>query len=457
MLPLLHVLHNFRYSSVERIGVILNTMKNNVLSRRDWLQRTGLVAGASFLLPLASFCKALQSKTILLHSGWQTVNIGDIGHTPGLIKILNDYMPDSPVILWPKSELDRGAEAMLRRGFPQLSIVKGTLDAQGVPSSRELKNAFADADFMLHGSGPSVVAHQNVRHWQRHTGKPYGIYGVTIQEIDADLEDLLKKAAFVYTRETHSLKNLEEKGVAGEHVGFVPDATFAMHLLDDRKAAKFMHENGLQARQFVCVIPRLRKTPYYKIRPDNAGWSQQKINEVDALNEKHKERDHAKAREAIITYVRETGHKVLLCPEMTYQLDIIDELLFNPLPNDVKKNVVRRTTYWLPDEASSIYQDASAVLSFECHSPIMAFAHGTPALYLRQPEDTIKGQMWYDIGVSDWVFEIEETQGKDIAAQLMKIHHQPEIAQAYLRQAMNLVRQRHQQTMQFADRVFSED
>ncbi len=84
----------------------------------------------------------------------------------------------------------------------------------------------------------------------------------------------------------------------------------------------------------------------------------------------------------------------------------------------------------------------------------MAFAHGTPALYLRQPEDTIKGQMWYDIGVSDWVFEIEETQGEEIAAQLMKIHHQPETAQTYLRQSMNLVQQRHQTTMQFAERVF---
>ncbi len=310
--------------------MLLDTMETNTISRRAWLRRTGLWAGASLWLADVSFCKALAGRTILLHSGWQTVNIGDIGHTPGLLKILSDYVPDSNVILWPKSALDRGAEAMLRRAFPRLIIAEGALDAQGLPTSQALKDAFANAEFMLHGSGPSVVGHQGLRGWQKNTGKPYGIYGVTIQEIDTELEQLLKKAAFVYTRETHSLNNLTKQGIAGEHVGFVPDATFAMDLLDDRKATRFMREHGLQAQQFICVIPRLRKTPYYKIRPDNAGWSQQKIEEVDALNEQHQEKDHAKAREAMIAYVRETGHRVLLCPEMTYQLDILERTAVCP-------------------------------------------------------------------------------------------------------------------------------
>ncbi len=54
------------------------------------------------------------------------------------------------------------------------------------------------------------------------------------------------------------------------------------------------------------------------------------------------------------------------------------------------------------------------MLSFECHSPIISLTNGTPAFYLRQPEDTIKGQMYYDLGLSDWVFEIEEVDGSDI-------------------------------------------
>ncbi|WP_235114763.1 polysaccharide pyruvyl transferase family protein [Cyclobacterium qasimii] len=121
----------------------------------------------------------------------------------------------------------------------------------------------------------------------------------------------------------------------------------------------------------------------------------------------------------MIEWVRKTGNKVLICPEMTYQVDIMDELLIDPLPADVKSKVIKRD-YWLPDEAASIYARAHSVISFECHSPIIAAANGTPMFYLRQPEDTIKGQMYYDLGLADWVFEIEETEGKQIADRLME-------------------------------------
>ena len=51
----------------------------------------------------------------------------------------------------------------------------------------------------------------------------------------------------------------------------------------------------------------------------------------------------------------------------------------------------------------------------------MALHNGTPMFYLRQPQDTIKGQMFYDLRFSDWVFEIEESTGKDISDQLRKV------------------------------------
>jgi hypothetical protein len=141
---------------------------------------------------------------------------------------------------------------------------------------------------------------------------------------------------------------------------------------------------------------------------------------VEETNLKYKETDHAKLREAMIVWVRETGNKVLVCPEMTYEVDIMDELLIHPLPEDVKPFVVKRG-YWLPDEAASVYEKAHTVLSFECHSPIIAAANGTPFLYLRQPEDTIKGQMYYDLGFDKSIFEIEQTSGKQLADRLMAI------------------------------------
>ena len=140
----------------------------------------------------------------------------------------------------------------------------------------------------------------------------------------------------------------------------------------------------------------------------------------------------------MIAWVRETGNKVLICPEMTYAVDIMDELLINPLPEDVKPFVMKRG-YWLPDEAASIYAKAHTVLSFECHSPIIAAANGTPCFYLRQPEDTIKGQMYYDLDFNDWVFEIDKTTGTQIADRLREVWKDHSKAKAKLKSRMDKV------------------
>src|SRR5690606_29295596 len=150
-----------------------------------------------------------------------------------------------------------------------------------------------------------------------------------------------------------------------KNISFAPDATFYLSIHNESKTLRFMIKNKLENKKFICAIPRLRKTPYYRTYPGRH-WTKEKINQIDELNNKYKEVDHAKLRVAMIAWVRETGNKVLVCPEMTYEVDIMDELLIDPLPEDVKPYVVKHG-YWLPDEAASIYAKAHTVLSFECH------------------------------------------------------------------------------------------
>jgi polysaccharide pyruvyl transferase WcaK-like protein len=96
-------------------------------------------------------------------------------------------------------------------------------------------------------------------------------------------------------------------------------------------------------------------------------------------------------------------------------------LLYDPLPGDVKPKVAVLDRYWLTAEAASVYAKAAAVVSFEMHSPIMAVAAGTPAVLLRQPTDTRKGQMWRDIGLERWIFEIDDSTGREIADRVLEI------------------------------------
>lgn len=409
-------------------------------TRREWLKQALIITAGITLSDQLMAAALKKNPTILIVSGWQDVNIGDIAHTPGLLKILKEFLPEATLILWKKSGYNKNVSEIYNSNFPDVKVLYGNVNEQKEVDNPEIYKAFEQSDILLHGSGPLFVAADHVAAWIRHTGKPYGLFGVTLQNPGEYHQELLKQAAFIFTRETHSISHLEKAGIKGQHVQFAPDATFFLHIRDDQKAMDFLDSNGLEDKKFICVIPRLRITPYYKIYPENNGWSQERIKEVEELNNRCKEPDHAKMREAMVAWVRETGNKVLVCPEMTYQVDVMDELLIDPLPQDVKPFVIKRG-YWLPDEAASVYAKAHSVLSFECHSPIIAAANRTPFLYLRQPEDTIKGQMYYDLDFKDWVFEIEETSGAQVTSRLKEIWENYPAAEAKINAGMERVHQ----------------
>jgi polysaccharide pyruvyl transferase WcaK-like protein len=359
---------------------------------------------------------------ILLRSSWQTVNIGDIAHTPGMLHLLDEQLPQADVTLWPNT-LSGEVRAMLLRRFPRLRIAD---------SAEERREAMAACDFFLHGSGPGLVGVREARAWQA-TGKPYGFGGVTLSdaELKAD-QDLLTHARFVFCRDTLSLAALRASGAASPIQEFGPDATFALDLRDEARAEAYLRAQGLDDGRYACFVPRLRWTPYWKegrkVAPDL-------IRTREAENDRHRDADHAKMRTAIVAWVKKTGLKALLCPEMTYQVELLKPLLFDPLPDDVKPKVVVRPGYWLPDEAASTYRRAAAVVSLEMHSPIIAIAAGRPAIHLRQPTDTRKGQMWRDVGLQEWLFEIDEASGDQIAARLLELHADPQRSAATVAKA----------------------
>ncbi|MBK6281412.1 MAG: polysaccharide pyruvyl transferase family protein [Draconibacterium sp.] len=414
-------------------------IQNNQINRRNWLKQVGtLMAGTLFFNMVTANAKKT-NPTILLVSGWQDVNIGDIAHTPGLLHVLETFLPNSKIILWKRSNGEE-VKKLLNKNFPKVKIIYGGVDAGKNAENPEITAAMKEADLMIHGSGPLLVGADNLACWMKNTSKPFGVFGTTLQNPNEYHTSILKKAAFIFTRETLSIEHLKKAGISGDHIAFAPDATFFLNIKNKEKADQFLNENGLENKKFICAIPRLRYTPYHKFNPNKNGWDDAKIKMVEETNQKYKEIDHTKMREAMIAWVRETGNKVLVCPEMTYQVDIMDELLINPLPDDVKPFVLKRG-YWLPDEAASIYSKAHSVISFECHSPIIAAANGTPFLYLRQPEDTIKGQMCYDLNFDDWIFEIEKTKGDQIASRLREIWTSYPKAAEKLKRSMDNVSQ----------------
>jgi len=372
---------------------------------------------------------------ILLRSSWQTVNIGDIAHTPGVLALLEQHLPEADVRLWP-SNVGHGVEEMLRRRFPHLTIV------QGAAAQRA---AFAECDFLLHGSGPSLVAHKDVARWRDETGKPYGVYGITAATLGDQTADLLSGARFVFFRDSVSLQLARSRGVASPVMEFGPDGAFAVDVRNDDAAAAFMQAHGLEDGKFLCCIPRLRYTPYWLIhhRPMDA-----EAERKHARSEAMKEHDHASLREAILAVVRQTGLRVLLCPEDQSQMAVGREMLLDKLPDDVKPCVVWREKYWLTDEAVSTYVRSAGLFGLEMHSPIMCVGNGVPAIVCRFDEQTSKGFMWRDIGLGEWLFDMDRDEDvKRIVPAVLAMAADPAAAKAKAAAARDFVRRRQRETM----------
>lgn len=148
-----------------------------------------------------------RSPRIVVRSSWQTVNIGDIAHTPGLFRLLEEYIPEAEVWLWPNS-LGNEVKSILASRFPKVRILNGEAD---------IKLAMKECDFLLHGSGPFLVGERDVARWTRETKKPYGVYGITFSDRNYSRNaiapkflkatiDVLSNARFVYFRDSVSLE-----------------------------------------------------------------------------------------------------------------------------------------------------------------------------------------------------------------------------------------------------------
>jgi polysaccharide pyruvyl transferase WcaK-like protein len=399
------------------------------MRRREFLQAS-VAAGLTAALPRLCPAQTARPRRILLRSSWQTVNIGDIAHTPGVLALLEQHLPDAEVRLWP-SDVGNGVAELLQKRFPKVAIVQG---------AEAVAKALNECDFLLHGSGPSLVATRDVKRWKEETGKPYGVFGITVSSVDSTTSDLFNHAKFVFCRDTVSLKLLQDQGCTCPILEFGPDGAFAVDLRNDAAADAFLAANGLVKKQFLCCIPRLRYTPYWKIKTGRP-FDQMKHDR----NEELKEHDHAPLRDAIAAVTRQTKLKVLLCPEDQSQMEVGRELIYDKLPDDVKAKVVWREKYWLTDEALSTYIRSAGLFGLEMHSPIMCIGNGIPALVGRFAEQTSKGFMWRDIGLGDWLFDFDHPADlARLTSTVLYIAQNPTAGASRVEAAQFVVKQRQQ-------------
>jgi polysaccharide pyruvyl transferase WcaK-like protein len=407
-----------------------------MLTRRDFLLT--LLAAA-----VGNGCASRRpAPRIVLQSAWDTVNIGDIGHTPGTLRLLEEHLPDAQVTLW-AMKLDERVTAMLQARFPRVRILQGKLDGK-TERDEALRQAILESDLFIRNSGMG----QDLSYMQfcRKHGKKYGLFGQSFFPTmvsgpgAAERIALLNGAEFVYTRETKTLGILRAAGVRPGVLDFGPDGCFGIDVRDDARGLATMRALGLEERRFITVHLRTN-TPK---APGVDDPRPEKLNPLHPTPAQvaDDERRAAKYRELITRWVRRSGGKVLIAPETFKEMAHNKRLLHDPLPAEIRRQVVSLPAFWNADEAASVFARAHTVVCHEPHAPIIALANGTPVIHTYSEFHSPKCWMFRDIGLPEWLLEMDETPVEQLAATLFEIDRDQAAARAKVRRAMDFVHAR---------------
>jgi polysaccharide pyruvyl transferase WcaK-like protein len=380
------------------------------------------------------------SRSILVCFTWSFSNIGDIGITPGLLNLLEQHIPGTQVTLVANSHADETGEYLATR-FPSCKLIATPFRSE--KPTPEFMKAFENADLILYNSGTTLSFGRWKRDWDqtmrfamplvmaRDAGKPYGIYCQSFELFawpsNFFFRDLLSDADFIFARDTNSLEYLKSLGVAPPVLEYGPDATFGFDLHDEAWADNFMKEYELEPRGFITLT----------IRSSRQGF----------IDEEREGLHAAKMRQLATEWIERTGLPVLVCPEVKHEIEPARKLILEPLPEDIRKHVRFKEDFWLPEQAFSVFARARIIVSMEMHSIIMGLAAGTPVLHPRFVEAGRKAWMLRDLGVEEWLFDLDKDPAEDVIAAALEIHNDFPGALEKLDSAMDFVHKRQTETM----------
>ena len=424
------------------------------MNRRTFLQHSSTaLAATAFSSP--GLAQQAKQKTIVLQSGWATHNIGDIGHTPGTLRVLEQHLPKVKVVLW-AMQLDERVKAMLHTRFPNVEILQGNLAGKSA-GDEKLREAIRSADLYIRNSG--MGQDTTFMQFCQKNGKPFGLFGQSyfpdmVEGKGADeRKALLNSAAFIYTRETKSLAILKGAGLTTPILEFGPDGCLGIDVRDDARGLATMQKLGLEDRKFITLELRTH-TPSH---PGVDDKRPQKLNPLHPTPEMIADDDRRAAKycDLITRWVKKTGHKVLIAPEAEKEMEYNKIFIYDRLPPEIQKHVVNLESFWCADEAASIFARAHTIVCHEPHSPIIGLANGTPIIHTYSEFHSPKCWMFKDIGLSEWLLEFDTTSVDLWAETLFAIDADYAGAQAKVKKAMAYVHECFDRSMQVVKKVIN--
>jgi polysaccharide pyruvyl transferase WcaK-like protein len=168
-----------------------------------------------------------------------------------------------------------------------------------------------------------------------------------------------------------------------------------------------MARHSLEPKRFLVVIPRTWQ---------GGGVISSSIGEV-------RSRAHLdKLRRIIQVWVQRTGMKVVIAAEVARDLPNARELVYDPLPEETRKQCVILQSHWSTEQATALYRHARLLITMEMHSFLMATAVGTPTVVATFKESGRKISMLEDFKLGDRLFDIDAAPVPQIEQAVYHIH-----------------------------------
>ena len=404
------------------------------------MTRRSCIAALSAPL-VAGAAQEKKRPSVLLISGWNLHNMGDVAITPAFLRLMQTHFPEAQVTVLLQTFPNELGKYVKDR-FPDVECIANEFKA-GQKLSPRIEELFAGADLLVLNSGMTLSYGYYGNDWENYiprilaflkadqAGVPFGIFGHSFDMIKppADIlyRDVLNRAAFLYTRDSESLKVLRAAGVSPKEMSFGPDVTFAFDLRDDKALREFMTRHRVEAGKFTAFVPRL---------------------DVNRFRKDGKEKEHAtQTVEILERYAEKAQEPVVLVHEVTRMLGPVKEMVYDRLSESARRHVRYEPEYWMPDAAYSTYAAARMVVSMEMHSVILGFAAGTPSLHPHFKEAGLKQWMMRDLGISEWMVDQDENSASAIADRMLSVHADTPAARRKVADVMKRVKEHHTRTM----------
>jgi hypothetical protein len=351
-------------------------------------------------------------KKVLFRTSWNHANSGDVADITSIYRLIQKYVYETQVILWPY-DIDDSTVDLLKRNFTSLRIVSGTIDDNGNPTTEELKEAINEADMFIYSAGSEIKLNwSGSQNGGIETGSiktianediPFIINGLgKIPDESSEIGsmiDICNKASIVFINDVITEYALKERNIKLSNGKTLPNTLVAFELKNDTESRIFLSELKLNDAGFIVIsintmdhFPEAIEDLYSKIKIMAKSWL-------------------SNTRDDILIIHHDPEKAVKFQKDIQAELEEEDAKRINAIDKKI-----------MPDTEISIIEKARICVGNNETSAYFAIQAKTPVLYILNADIEIKEDDTTGLGLRDYVIKLSENSGESLAEAVLKIN-----------------------------------